>query len=73
MVTENNQSSLSYEGPKDAKKIDLKNLEEDARLVYIATNLEPNKKHELIKILEEYIDVLVWSYKDLKGVDLAIY
>ena len=41
--------------------------------MYIAIDLEPNKEQELIKILSEFRDVFVWSYKDLKGVDLAIY
>ena len=60
---------ISYKGPKDGKKIYLANLRQDAKPVYIATNLEPNKEHELISILQEFKDVFAWSYKDLKGVD----
>ena len=60
---------ISYKGPEDAKKIDLVGPSEDAKLVDIATDLEPNKEQSLIEILQEFKDVFAWSYKDLKGVD----
>ena len=63
---------MSYEGPKDAKKIDLAGPNEDAKPVYIATDLEPIKEQHLVEILQEFRDVFAWSYKDLKGVDLTI-
>ena len=57
---------MSYEGPGDAKKIDLTCLGEDAKPMYIATDLEPNEERELDKFLQEFRDVFAWSYKDLK-------
>ena len=63
---------MSYEGPEDAKKINLAGPNEDAKLVYIASNLEPTKEQSLIKILQEFIDVFAWLYKDLKGVDPVV-
>ena len=41
-------SRVSYDGPKDAKSIDLANLGEDSKPVYIAMDLEPNKEPKLI-------------------------
>ena len=40
--------------------------------MYIATDLTSEEEHELIKLLKEYRDVFVWSFKDLKGVDPAV-
>lgn len=62
----------SYDGPENAKRIDLAEEGEEPRLAYIATNLEPEEEELLIKTLKQYKDVFAWSYKDLKGVDLAI-
>ena len=56
-------------GLEDAKNIYLANLREESKLVYIATNLEPKKEIKLIKILQKFWDVFVWSFKNLKGVD----
>ncbi|MCO5560567.1 hypothetical protein L7F22_014182 [Adiantum nelumboides] len=63
---------VSYDGPEDAKKIDLASPGEDSKHVYIATDLEPEEEKELIEILQEFRDVFAWSYKDLKGVDPAV-
>ncbi|MCO5548431.1 hypothetical protein L7F22_001887 [Adiantum nelumboides] len=60
----------SYNGPEDAKKIDLAG--KDPKTAYIATDLSLEEEEELIKLLKEYKDVFSWSYKDLKGVDLEI-
>ena len=46
-------AGISYEGPKDVKKVDLANPREDAKPLYIATNLESTKEQELIKILQD--------------------
>ena len=62
----------SYDGPKNAKKIDLAEDGEDSRPAYIATDLTPEEEELLIKMLKEYKDVFSWSYRDLKGVDPAI-
>ena len=66
-------TGISHEGPEDAKKIELAGPNEDAKPVYIATNLEPTEEQSLIKILQEFKNVFAWLlYKDLKGVDPAI-
>ena len=59
----------SYDGPKNAKKIDLAEEGEDPRPAYIANDLLSEEEELLIKTLKEYKDVFAWSYKDLKGVD----
>ena len=61
----------SYEGPKDAKQVDLAQEGEEPKKVWIATDLTPDKETLLISTLKEYRDVFAWSYKDLKGVDPA--
>ena len=63
---------MSYEGPKDAKKIDLAGPNEDAKPIYIATDLEPTKEQRLVELLQEFRDVFAWLYKDLKGVDPVV-
>ena len=65
-------TGISYEGPEDAKKIDLSGPNEDEKLVYIATDLEPTEEQCLIELLQEFRDVFTWLYKDLKGVDLVV-
>ena len=65
-------TGVSYEGLEDAKKIDLASPNEDAKPVYIATNLEPMEEQCLIEILQEFRDVFAWLYKHLKGVDLTV-
>ena len=62
----------SYEGPEDAKQVDLAANGEEPRLVWIATDLSQTEEALLISTLKEYKDVFTWSYKDLKGVDLEI-
>ena len=59
----------SYDGPENAKKIDLAEEGEDPRLAYIANDLLPKEEDLLVKTLKEYKDVFAWSYRDLKGVD----
>ena len=66
------QLGESYDGPEDAKKVDLANPGEESRPVYIATDLTLEDETLLIATLKEYKDVFAWSYKDLKGVDLTI-
>ena len=62
----------SYDGPEDAKKINLAEKGEEPRPAYIATDLAPDEEELLIKTLKEYKDVFAWSYRDLKGVDPEI-
>ena len=59
----------SYDGPENAKKIDLAMEGEEPQPAWIATDLDPEEEELLIKTLKEYKDVFAWSYKDLKGVD----
>ena len=60
---------VSYDGPEDAKQVDLAKPNEEPRLVWIATDLAHDEEELLVNTLREYQDVFVWSYKDLKGVD----
>ena len=64
---------ISYGGPEDTNKIDLAQLGEDLKIMYITTDLDPEEEQKLIELLQEYCDVFAWSFKDLKGVDLAIF
>ena len=50
-------TSISYEGPKDAKKIDLVTPSEDAKHIYIDTYLEPIEEQSLIEISRAFKDV----------------
>ena len=63
---------ISYDGPEDAKQINLANKGEEPRHVWIATDLSLDKETLLIQTLKEHRDVFAWSYKDLKGVDADI-
>ena len=62
----------SYDGPENAKKIDLAEEGEEPKPAWIATDLDPEEEEILIAALKEYKDVFAWSYKDLKGVDPEI-
>ena len=66
------EAEESYEGPEDAKQVDLALEGEEPRKVWIATNLSPEEEALLISTLREYRDVFAWSYKDLNGVDPTI-
>ena len=52
---------------------DLAKEGEGSRPAYIATDLLLEEEELLIKTLKEYKDVFAWSYRDLKGVDPAIF
>ncbi|MCO5554904.1 hypothetical protein L7F22_008442 [Adiantum nelumboides] len=67
-----NTLGVSYDGPEDAKKIDLSSPGEDPKPVYIATDLSEQEEIELVKMLIDFRDIFAWSYKDLKGVDPAV-
>ena len=70
--TKPSQLGESYDGPEDAKQVDLAEPGEEPKPVYIATDLTPEEEELLIDTLKEYKDVFAWSYKDLKGVDPKI-
>ena len=63
------QKGESYNGPEQAKQVDLADPHHKSKMVWIATNLEADEETILISTLKEYKDVFAWSYKDLKGVD----
>ena len=63
---------MSYNGLEDTKKIDISKPREDLKPMYIAMDLEPKQEQELIKLLQEFHDIFVWSFRDLKGVDQAM-
>ena len=66
------EPGLSYDGPEDAKQVDIAEPGTEPRKVWIATDLTPDEEELLISTLKEYKDIFAWSYKYLKGVDLAI-
>ena len=66
------QPGTSYDGPENTKQIDLARPGEEAKPVYIASDLTPEEEQELIALLMQYREVFAWSYKDLKGVDPSI-
>ena len=46
--------------------------EEDKKEVKIGANLEEGIKSRLVQILHDYIEVFVWSYEDIPGLDTDI-
>ena len=46
--------------------------EEDKKEVKIGANLKHSVKQRLIKMLHDYVEVFVWSYKDMPGLDTDI-
>ena len=48
---------VSYDGPEDAKQVDLAGLGEEPRQVWIATDLAHEEEELLVKTLREYKDV----------------
>ena len=46
-----NEKNKSYDGPEDAKKIDIAEPGKESRSMYIATNLTSEEERELIKLL----------------------
>lgn len=66
------EPGFSYDGPEDAKQLDIAEPRTEPRKVWIATDLKPDEEELLISTLKEYKDIFAWSYKDLKGVDPAI-
>ena len=65
-------AGVSYDGQEEAKKVDLAQLDEELKLVYVSADLSEEEEKELIELLREFRDVFAWSYKDLKGVDPSV-
>ena len=63
------QLGESYDGPEDAKRLDLALPREEPHPMYITMDLEPQEEELLLTSLRNHRDVFAWSYKDLKGVD----
>ena len=63
---------VSYDGQEEAKKVDLAQLDEESKPVYVLADLSEEEEKELIWLLQEFRDVFAWSYKDLKGVDPSV-
>ena len=66
------EPGVSYDGPEDAKQVDIAQPGTEPRKVWIAMDLTLDEEELLISTLREYKDIFAWSYKDLKGVDSAI-
>ena len=56
-VCEQQKPRESYKGPKNAKRIDLAELNEEPKPVYIATNLSAEEEELLLAMLKQYKDV----------------
>ena len=46
--------------------------ETNRKEVKIGANLEDSVKSRLVQILHDYVEVFVWSYKDMPGLDTDI-
>ena len=46
--------------------------EEDKKEVKVGANLEPSVKERLVQLLNEYVEIFAWSYKDISGLDTDI-
>jgi len=46
--------------------------EEDKKEIKIGASLEASVKKRVIELVKEYVDVFVWSYRDMSGLDTAI-
>ena len=38
----------------------------------MGANLEPSVKERLVQLLNEYVEIFVWSYEDMPGLDTDI-
>ena len=63
----------SYDRPENSKQVNLARENEEPKHVWIAFELEEQEEKLQIETLKNYKDVFAWSYKDLKGVDPAIF
>ena len=56
------------------KLVDTVNLgtEKDKKEVKAGANLEPSVKKNLTQLLNDYVEVFAWSYKDMPGLDTDI-
>ena len=57
------EPGISYDGPEDAKQIDLAEPGEEPRQVWIAIDLTPEEESLLISTLKDYRDVLLGVIK----------
>ena len=46
--------------------------EEDRKEFRVGANLEPSVKERLVHLLNEYVVIFAWSYKDMPGLDTDI-
>ena len=42
------------------------------RMVKISKNISVEQRNRYIKLLKEYVDIIAWSYEDLKTYDTSI-
>ena len=47
-------------------------IEEERKEVKIGTTLSPTTRKELIDLLQDYNDVVAWSYQDMPGLNTDI-
>ena len=47
--------------------------EEDRKEVKVGANLEPSVKEHLVRLLNEFVEIFAWSYKDMSGWTLILW
>jgi len=45
---------------------------EDKKEIKIGASLDPTVEKRIIELLEEYVDIFAWSYRDMSGLDTDI-
>ena len=70
--TPTNGSNGVYDGPAVVKEIELAELGEDSKPVFIAQDLTPVEEEALKMLLKEFRDIFAWTYHDMKGVPPSV-
>ena len=50
-------AGVSYDGQEEAKKVDLAQLDEESKPVYVSADLNEEEEKELIQLFQEFRDV----------------
>jgi hypothetical protein len=65
------QHEQGWKPPKELETINVGN-EESQRELRIGTLITQKEREDLITLLRDYVDVFVWSYEDMPGLDTNI-
>lgn len=47
-------------------------IEENPKPIFMIETLTPTNKENLVALIKEYIDVFIWNYKNMLGLDPQI-